>query len=115
MAWAWLLALQAAAEPSLSAAVPADFDLAKVRPRDDEWRFGRSCRREGSDEIVVCARRRPGNDYPLEEEARRFREKPIVAETAIGPGATLRAYGESAAMPDGQISKRAMIGVKLRF
>nr|WP_295372768.1 hypothetical protein [uncultured Sphingosinicella sp.] len=115
MALALLLAFQAAAELAPPATVPVDFDLAKVRPADDDAERARACARDDSSEIVVCGRRRRGNDYPTEEMERRYREKPLVAEVGIAPNASVRAYGESVEMPGGQISKRAMVGVKLRF
>ena len=46
---------------------------------------------------------------------RRYREKPLVAEFGIAPNASVRAYGESVGIGSGLISKRAMVGVKLRF
>jgi hypothetical protein len=94
--------------PQAPAELPAiDFDLARVKPADP-------CVTGGSgSEIVVCGRRRA--DYDMEKWARVFRTDPLVAETAIGSGTTVRAYGESVAMPGGQVSKRAMVGVKLKF
>lgn len=113
MALAWLLALQAAA-PS-APAVPADFDLATFRPTEPEAGRSPACGSGGGSEIVVCGRRRGGGDYPYEEMERRYQEKPLVAETTIGGGATARAYVESVAMPQGEISKRVMVGIKLPF
>ncbi|HEX8443660.1 MAG TPA: hypothetical protein VF631_08435 [Allosphingosinicella sp.] len=115
MALAWILAVQTAASPAaLTATVPIDFDLAKVRPGDGEADGRLGCRGGDPAEIVVCGRRRGGN-YPMEEMARRYAFEPIVAETGIGGGSTARAYVESVAMPDGQVSKRAMVGIKLPF
>lgn len=107
MRLALLLALQAApqAPPGL---LLVDFDLAEVKPADP-------CRTGGGgSDIVVCGRR-PGGAYDLEKWERVFRTKPLVAETALGRGATLRAYTESVEMPGGQISKRAMVGVRMGF
>jgi hypothetical protein len=117
MAAALMMAFQAAAltAPAGAGPAPIDFDLATVRAGAGEDAFRIGCRRGGdSDEIVVCARRR-GGDYPMEEMERRYAFKPLVAETGIGRGAIARAYVESAAMPDGQVSKRAMVGIKLPF
>ena len=114
MALALWLALQAAPEAGRRPPIPSDFDLARVRPA--EGRPRRACTGATPDEIVVCGRRRPGgDDYPLEEMARRYEDKPVIAEVDIGGGAKARAYVDSATMPDGTISKRAMVGVKLPF
>ncbi|HEX8309235.1 MAG TPA: hypothetical protein VF645_12540 [Allosphingosinicella sp.] len=107
MSLALLLALQAAAQaPSGVQAI--DFDLAKAKPSNPCESGGR-----GSD-IVVCGRR-PRGDYDMEKWARIFATEPLVAETSIGRGAVARAYTESVAMPGGQVSKRAMVGIKLPF
>lgn len=109
MKLALLLALQAA--PELPAGPPRiDFDLAKVKPADPcETGNG-----GGGSDIVVCGRR-PQGTYDMEKWERVFRTKPLVAETSIGRGASVRVYGESAGMPGGQISKRAMVGIKIPF
>jgi hypothetical protein len=112
MALALLLAFQTAA--SVPLAVPSDFDLAKVKASEDPDQR-RACRGGDSAEILVCGRRRPGNDYPFEEMERLFREKPIRAEVGIGGGATARAYVDQVEMPQGQVSKRIMIGIKMPF
>jgi hypothetical protein len=44
-----------------------------------------------------------------------FRARPLVAEKGIGPGAKAGLWVESAAMPGGQVSNRAMVGVKVKF
>ena len=110
MRLAMILALQAA--PSVP--TPVDFDLAKHRPSGPDLTILQQCRPGDPDEIVVCARRR-GDGYPMAEMERRYATKPLMAETSIGPGATVRAYADSVEMPGGQISKRAMIGIKLPF
>jgi hypothetical protein len=116
MTMVWLLALQTAGATAGAGAgpMPTDFDLAKYRPAEPE---PGSCGPSGTDEIVVCGRRRGGGDYPYDEMAAKFRylEKPLVAEWSIAPNATVRVYGESAEMPAGQISKRAMVGLKVKF
>ena len=107
MSLALLLALQAA--PQGPAGLPAiDFDLARVKPADPCATGG------GGSDIVVCGRR-PRGDYDIEKWARIFATEPLVAETSIGRGAVARAYVESVAMPGGQVSKRAMVGIKLPF
>jgi hypothetical protein len=60
-------------------------------------------------------RRRGGDDYPLEEMERRYREKPVRAEIGIGGGAKARVYVDQTELPQGQVSRRAMFGIKLPF
>lgn len=107
MTLALLLALQAAPQAP-AAPLAIDFDLARVKPADSCETGG------GGSDIVVCGRR-PGGVYDLEKWERVFRTGPLVAETSIGRGATLRAYTESVGMPGGHISKRAMVGIRLGF
>lgn len=109
MSLALLLALQAAA-PATAGPPPAiDFDLARVKPADP-------CRTGGGGgaDIVVCGRR-PGGVFDFEKWERVFRTAPLVAETAIGRGAKAGIWVESVAMPGGQVSKRAMVGIKMGF
>ena len=114
MAVALWLALQAASPAPPAGAAPVDFDLADVPEAAPGLR--RTCRGADSDEIVVCGqRRRGGGDYPLEAMARIFETKPIVAETGIGGGAVARAFVESVTMPNGEVSNRVMVGIKLPF
>jgi hypothetical protein len=106
-----LLALQSAPHPAPQAPagpLAIDFDLAKAKP-SDPCRTGA----QGSD-VVVCGRR-PRGDYDIEKWARIFATEPLLAEKGIGPGAVVRAYGESVGMPGGQVSKRAMVGVRVKF
>jgi len=106
MSLALLLALQSA--PSAPAEpLQIDFDLAGVKPGDP-------CRTGGGGtDIVVCGRR-PGV-FDFEKWERVFRTGPLLAETSIGGGGVARAYVESVGMPGGQISKRAMVGIRLKF
>lgn len=107
MSLALLLALQAA-PPESAEPLPIDFDLAQVKPADP-------CRTGGGGfDIVVCGRR-PTGDFDYEKWEREFRTAPLLAEKAIGGGAVVRAYVESVEMPGGQISKRAMVGVRVKF
>ena len=108
MALTLLLALQAAGQPPLSGTEA--FDLARLRPAPTA-----ACREQNASEIVVCGRRQGGDGYRLKEMPRTFVEKPLRAETSIGGSAKARAYVEQVQMPDGQISKRIMFGVKLPF
>ena len=109
MSLALLLALQAAPQASAGPLPAIDFDLAKVKPADP-------CRTGGGgSEIVVCGRRPSGGDYDLEKWERLFRTAPLVAEKGIGPGAVAGLWVDSVAMPGGQVSKRALVGVKIKF
>jgi hypothetical protein len=107
MSLALLIALQAAPQASAEP-LRLDFDLAKVKPADPCQTGG------GGSDIVVCGRRLRA-DFDMEKWERVFRTEPLTAETSIGRGATARAYGESVAMPGGQTSKRAMVGIRLGF
>jgi hypothetical protein len=106
MSLALLLALQAAPPGPAEPPPRIDFDLAEVKSADP-------CKSGGGSDIIVCGRR-PGT-YDYERWEREFRTDPLLAEKGIGPGAVVRVYGESVGMPDGQISKRAMVGVRVKF
>jgi hypothetical protein len=108
MSLALLLALQAAPPAPAEPLLPIDFDLASVKPADP-CETGAA----GSD-VVVCGRR-PGGVYDYEKWEREFRTRPLLAEKGIGRGAVVRAYTESVEMPGGQISKRAMVGIRMGF
>jgi hypothetical protein len=107
MSLALLLAFQAAPQAPVGP-LPIDFDLAALKP-GDPCRTGGG----GGSDIVVCGRR--SGDFDYEKWERVFRTGPLLAERSIGPGAVARAYVESVEMPQGQISKRAMVGVKVKF
>jgi len=114
MMLAWLFALQASASSPPADVTATDFDLAKVRtPGDSPW--SRGCRRTEGSEILVCGRRRGGDDYPYEEMERRYKEKPVRAEIGIGGGAKARVYVDQVELPQGQVSRRVMFGIKLPF
>jgi hypothetical protein len=109
MSLALLLALQAA-PPASAAPLPAiDFDLARVKSADRCESGG-----GGGSDIVVCGRR-PSVAFDFEKWERVFRTDPLLAEKGIGGGAVARGYVESVEMPGGQISKRAMVGVRVKF
>jgi hypothetical protein len=115
MALTLMLALQAAGQPLPSGTGAADFDLARLRPASPD-----PCRGQNASEIVVCGRREAGDVYRLKEMPRTFEEKPLRAETSLGKDATgvdatAGVYVDSVTMPDGQISKRATIKIKLPF
>jgi hypothetical protein len=109
MSLALLLVLQASSPAApRDAPLAIDFDLARVRPADP-------CKEPAGSEIVVCGRRPSGGGYPMAEMERRYRNKPIVAETGIGGGATARAYVEQVEIAPGMVSKRAMVGIRIPF
>ena len=109
MSLALLLALQAAPQATAGPLPEIDFDLARVKPADP-------CRTGGGGgtDIVVCGRR-PAGDFDFDKWERVFRTKPLTAETPIGPGAVAGIWVESVEMPGGQVSKRLLVGVKVKF
>jgi hypothetical protein len=108
MRLALLLALQSAPQTPPAGPLAIDFDLARVKPAD------RCATGAAGSDIVVCGRR-PRGGYDLEKWERVFRTDPLTAEKSIGPGATAGVYVDSVAMPGGQVSKRALVGIKLGF
>ncbi|HEV2866785.1 MAG TPA: hypothetical protein VGX37_09730 [Allosphingosinicella sp.] len=107
------LALQAAAQAAPAPAPPAaaiDFDLARYQPSEG----GDECRR-GEGDIVVCGRRNRAGDYPIELWQRVFAQRPLVAEAGLGGAVTGRAFVESAQMPNGMVSNRVMVGIRVPF
>ena len=107
----WIFALQTAA--ASAAPLPVDYDLAKA---PSEWSMNATgrCGSQDGAEIVVCGRR-GGGGYPMEKWERIFAQKPLVAEADIGRGATARAYVQRVEMPNGEVSNRMMVGIKLPF
>ncbi len=51
----------------------------------------------------------------MEEMERRYATRPLRAETGIGGSTVARAFVEQVDLGQGQVSKRAMIGIKLPF
>lgn len=109
MSLALLLALQSAPPAPADRPLPIDFDLARVKPADPCVTGG-----GGGSDIVVCGRR-PGGAYDYEKWERVFRTAPLLAETPIGPGAVAGIWVDSVPMPGGQVSKRLLVGVKVKF
>lgn len=112
MSLALLIALQSASAAA-AAPLPVDFDLADVKPADPCAGVGVGDGGDGT-EIRVCGRR-PRGAYDLDRWAQVFETGPVRAEKGIAPGAVARAYTESVEMPGGAVSKRAMVGVKVKF
>jgi hypothetical protein len=123
MSLALLIGLQAAASPApapapAAAPPPVDirklnFDLALYRPKPPP-RFG--CVPDPGG-ILVCGRRPAENLSPDEMArlAKLYEQGPIDAETGLVGNVRGRVYTEEVAMPNGQVSKRAMIGIRLPF
>jgi hypothetical protein len=110
------IALQAAQTIAAGEMMPVTFDLATHRPAAGDGEVPFACRLRDPDELVVCARRRGGaKDYPMDYWARIFATTPLVAETGIAPNTSVRAFTEQVDFGGGQVSKRAMVGVKLKF
>src|SRR5436853_6112863 len=108
MSLALLLALQAAPQAPAATPLQIDFDLARRKPADPcETGLG-----TGAD-IVVCGRRPGPGTFDLGKWERVFATERFLAETPIGRGAVARAYTESVGMNAGNISKRAMVGIRI--
>lgn len=63
--------------------------------------------------IVVC-----GSDpdrFRIKPLATEFRNDPVQAEIGLGDGIKLDAHLDSATLVGGAVSKRVMVGVKLKF
>lgn len=112
MTWSLLIAFQAAASSAPAGPLPVEFDLKTHKPAPDP-EGAAACAQQNASDIVVCGRR--GQGYRVPELDGRYDEKPLRAEIGIGGGATLRGYVESVEFPNGQVSKRAMIGIKTKF
>jgi hypothetical protein len=114
MALTLLLALQAAADPSGGRAVaPVDFDLARAKAGEPVLR--RACTGAMPGEIVVCGRPPPGGDYPLEQMAKIYESGPLDSEVSLGDGVRGSVTVDSVAMPNGEISKRVLVTVGVKF
>lgn len=116
MAMAFLLALQAAAAtPIAPALAPIDFDLARLARDGPALTTRRDCARGDPAAIVVCGRRAPGGDYPLEAWERAFATRPIVAETRLFGNLMGDVHAESATLDRGAVSQRAMVRLRVPF
>ena len=110
MAMAILLALQAPAASADAAPVPIEFDLARLASAER-----RGCERGDPDAIVVCGRRDPGGAFPMDEMARRYARRPLIAEMDLGNGVTGRTYLEAYPLDRGAVSNRIMFGIRIPF
>jgi hypothetical protein len=113
MSLALLIALQAA--PAAAGGKPVDvrtiqFDLSRYRPTPAD------CAASPGD-ILVCGRW-PAASLSAAEMARLaglYEQGPIDAETGLFGKVRGRIYTEQVAMPAGQTSKRAMVGIRMPF
>lgn len=70
--------------------------------------------RSSRNEIVVCGTRPGESPYRMPKIAKDYRAKPLKAQAQLAPGLSADAHVESEEI-GGAISKRAMVGLKLRF
>lgn len=102
MSWTLILLAQAAPVP-IGPAGAADFDLKALPARTES-----ACGAGTGGDIVVCGRRNaPDHQHYLKMEDL-FRDKPVRAEADVG-GIKAKAHADSVQMPNGEISKRALI------
>jgi hypothetical protein len=115
MSLALLIALQAAAAPAADRKpvdirkIHFDLSLYRLAPAAD-------CSPAPGD-ILVCGRR-PTAALSAAEMARLaklYEQGPLDAETGLFGPVRGRVYTEEVAMPGGQVSKRAMVGIRLPF
>jgi hypothetical protein len=107
-----VLTLQAASAPPPARVEAIAFDLGDYRPSPQG---SSGCGRAEPSEILVCGLRERAGDYPLEEQQRRYAGRPLRAETMIGGNVQLRAFVDSATMPNGEVSNRVMVGIRMPF
>ena len=113
-----MAALQASAPVPPEGVVPADFDLADLPAASGQGSITdppNACARRSADEILVCGRRPARDEYPMEEMARLFAPRPIVAEMRIGGSMTGRAFVDSVTLDRGAVSQRVMFSITLPF
>jgi hypothetical protein len=115
-----VLALQAAA-PIVGDVESESFDL-KNFDRPATPRLGapiaNRCAEVDPNEILVCGSRGGGSkQYRIQPLPPGYSSESGLpsAEMSLGGGATGRVYVESVGMPDGNISKRIMIGIGTKF
>jgi hypothetical protein len=113
MSLALLIAFQAAAPAAGQKPVDLrtiDFDLSRYRPAPA------ACAPSPGD-ILVCGRRPAGSlgAGEMARLAKLYEQGPMDAETGLFGQIRGRIYTEEAAMPNGQVSKRAMVGIRLPF
>jgi len=117
MALALMVAIQAAsampAQAQPDGVLPLTFDLAEVSAQEREQLCGTS---DGV-EIVVCGNRDAGSggDPRMARWSLMFAREPLVAETSLGNGVTGRVFTEQVEFPRGDVSRRAMVGIRLPF
>ena len=75
----------------------------------------RGCAGSEAGEIVVCGSRRDKERYRLRPLPQQYERQPGNAEIQLMEGVTGGIHVEGAALPNGMISKRIMVRVKVRF
>lgn len=118
MALAYLLVLQASSMPALPAALAIDFDLARLEISELDLADplgARGCARQDPGTILVCGRRPSADAYPMAEMERRYATRPLVAETRISGNATGDVHAETVEFPQGMVSNRLMVRIRIGF
>jgi hypothetical protein len=104
-----LITLQAETSPAPPRDVRTiDFDLARYRPRSD-------CAPAEAEAITVCGRRPLSTAYPLERMAKIFESGPLDTETGLGGNMRGGVYLKQVEFPNGEVSRRILVGIKLPF
>ncbi|WP_114952326.1 hypothetical protein [Sphingosinicella terrae] len=112
MAALFALALQAASAPP--PIMPLPFDLRTI-PSDQGRGGPETCGETEGDEILVCGRRRDDERYRVRMPANPYAEAPVRAGMGLGGGATAVVQVQSVEFPAGQISKRALVTIRVPF
>ena len=108
---------------ALQAAIPSgeSFDL-KDLDRPPVPKLGapvvNRCAEVDPDEILVCGSRGGSKQYRIQPLPPGYSSESgglPKAEMGLGGGATGRVYVDSVTMPDGNVSKRIMIGIGTKF
>ena len=75
------------------------------------------CQPPSAGEVIVCGSRRGESPYRLPKVPDTYDhpDRKIRAEAELAPGVSARAHVESARLPDGAQSNRAMVTIKLHF
>lgn len=118
----FVLALQAAAPAAGDVGTESfdlkDFDARSAAPPKLGAPITNRCADVDPAEILVCGSRGGSKQYRLQPLPPGYSSESgglPSAEMGLGGGATGKVYVESVGMPDGNISKRIMIGIGTKF